>query len=156
MDPDLRAEYGWLQAHIWSRFEPVLTQVRATLLDDYPHLWTDMSADSGALYPFAGNLQIRRYIFGVVIERDLVMHFECSLALESPPARTLACGSYVGKSMAGRQDVLSEGPVSFIRLGSTSAVRHQVDQWVEATLVYIHSSTDLISKDLEDGNRSGQ
>jgi hypothetical protein len=147
-DVDLKTEYGWLQPYVWRAFEPALTQVRAKLLDEYPHLWTDISAGSGALYPISGDLQIRKYILGVFIERDIIMHIECSLALASLPTRELECNSYVGRTIAGSQELLSQGPYSLIELGSDDLVRRQVDQWMDATVTYIHSSTDLIAHDM--------
>lgn len=144
----LLESYGWLQDYVWQRLEPALSQVETVVRMEDPYLFFDQFAANGHYYPFSGSLQIRKYVLGFFRKTDVIMYFECSIALASLPDHKLECVSYVAKTESGLRSILSEGPSVEMKLGDDTMVRRQVDRWIEATVKFIGVSTDLIVREV--------
>lgn len=140
--------YEWVQDYVWQKLDPALVKTEMVVREQDPYLIVDRFGASGRFSPFVGYLQIQKYALGVFRTEDIMMHFECSLALEFQPSEVLECMSYVAEVNKGRQEIFSIGPAIVVDLSDEKAVRKEIDRWVDATVVFIAGSTDLLAQAL--------
>jgi len=149
-DIQVAQQYTGIGEYLWPKLAPAFVDIVRQVAEVAPGVSVTIDQSPNSYLGYQGGIG---FTFRAK-KGYLILDVNCKPDLDSSESfPALDCGSQVYQFERGRDDVpntiLGEGPHLSVPLRAQDAMRRALDQWADATVVFIRSRADLIQKSVE-------